>query len=292
MQNERKIPQKIHDMSPAHIEEMERRMRPGQMSVAGFLGEREKLKDIVNADISFLKELGITHQQIAHKLEALVGKAGTAWIRMYFEKGNTANLKSEKDGLRLENGRFLVKRVYYPGCQECPWDDDQMNRDHYDITNTHANESINFSGLLPHLIADHHFFEGVGTRYRLDPAVAHRVLELKPGVDYTPRYKQSSTWDLKGSGSLESKTFDPSELYGGYQDVFKKSTEKQVLAPGITAYVDGNRMVIIAQRDHTFKNAVRLAGIPLLILSKTDEYRLSRGLYQLEKNTHDYIEPD
>jgi len=47
------------------------------------------------------------------------------------------------------------------------------------ITNPRRRKWIVFSGLLPHLIEAHHFFEGYGTPYRLDPALAVRVLELR-----------------------------------------------------------------------------------------------------------------
>ncbi len=50
----------------------------------------------------------------------------------------------------------------------------------YLITNPRRMEWIAFSGLLPHLIEAHHFFEGLGTPYRLDPELAVRLLELGP----------------------------------------------------------------------------------------------------------------
>lgn len=42
-----------------------------------------------------------------------------------------------------------------------------------------------FPGLIVHLVRDHHFFEGKGTPYRLEPTTAARVLELPIDAERT-----------------------------------------------------------------------------------------------------------
>ena len=42
------------------IEELERRMRPGAWSHEGFLGEAERLEEVLQEDRETLKELGLT----------------------------------------------------------------------------------------------------------------------------------------------------------------------------------------------------------------------------------------
>jgi hypothetical protein len=102
----------------------------------------------------------------------------------------------ELDGFRLilEGARprllpsgFGFAHLSYFGYQYCPFRDPAsepcgLTDCDFLIANPRRGEWIVFSGLLPHLIAAHHFSEGRGTAYRLDPEMAVRVLELGASV--------------------------------------------------------------------------------------------------------------
>ncbi|HEX4418891.1 MAG TPA: hypothetical protein VH165_13360 [Kofleriaceae bacterium] len=48
------------------------------------------------------------------------------------------------------------------------------------IVHRETRETLRGSGLLVHLIRDHHFFEGKASPFRIDPERAVRVLGLEP----------------------------------------------------------------------------------------------------------------
>ena len=66
------------------------------------------------------------------------------------------------------------------GLQQCPWCGyvSQICGSDYTVENTNLKEKISFPGLILHLIREHHFFEGKGTRYRVDPEDVVRILEV------------------------------------------------------------------------------------------------------------------
>lgn len=53
------------------VDELERRMRPGAWSVDGFLGDRERLEDVLAADQRTLESLGLTRAEIVEPLQVL-----------------------------------------------------------------------------------------------------------------------------------------------------------------------------------------------------------------------------
>ena len=48
---------------------LEESMKPGGLSMGGFLGEYEKLDEVLSADDETIKKLSLTHEQIASRLE-------------------------------------------------------------------------------------------------------------------------------------------------------------------------------------------------------------------------------
>ena len=54
------------------VAELERRMRPGAWSGAGFLGERERLDEVLARDERTLTELGVTCNELAEGLSLLI----------------------------------------------------------------------------------------------------------------------------------------------------------------------------------------------------------------------------
>lgn len=152
----------IDTLTEAEIAKIEARLRPGRSSDVGFLGPHESLKEVIYKDATTLKRLGVTHEQIAHKLKFL-GEAATV------------------SGLSSLDG-FNIELLSANGCQDDPFQEKRvwhpLSSEEYWITNSDG-EILYFPGLIITLIRDYQFFEGKETPYRVDPETAVKVLKLK-----------------------------------------------------------------------------------------------------------------
>jgi len=90
------------------------------------------------------------------------------------------NLSDTESGFIAGNLQIFVNQ--YRGMQECPWGCgiDPLSSYDFLILNRNRAASITGPGLIVHLIRDHHFFEGEGSPYRVDPQKLAAVLELIP----------------------------------------------------------------------------------------------------------------
>lgn len=157
---------------------IESSMRPGQLSMGGFLGVDESLTEILKMDDETVKRLGLTHEQIASRIEYFLKLAEE--IEFFDPK---ELIIKQREG-RLVDGKYLVGRNTWRGGQSCPWEDTKlfMPYGHIDcfVKNKELGEQLNFPGGIVHLIREHHFYEGRGSPYRVDPERAVRILEIKP----------------------------------------------------------------------------------------------------------------
>jgi hypothetical protein len=157
------------------IEELETRMRPGQLSQTGFLGPKERLSDVLSSDAKTLQELGLTYEQLATALEELIEKADE-------RRGRPVNYK----------GKFIVQVEAYTGFQICPFTPDphsgQCTADggvrfgslDWKVRNLVTGKEMRGPGLIVHLVRAHHFFEGFESPHRVDPRQLASLLELGP----------------------------------------------------------------------------------------------------------------
>jgi len=196
----------VHDLTANEVRLVELRMRPGAVSQAGFLDPTESLVAVTRSDDTTLRALGVTHSQVASRIQRLIGKAkatverqvklqepGTAEIRRiiaaYNMLGEDPRSDSEKRGPGIRVDEFEVWSHLYNGWQGCPFflDGDvgrlstadtcgDSDRD-WIVRNTVLNDEIFFSELIIHLLRHHQFCEG-HTEYRLDPARTVRVLRI------------------------------------------------------------------------------------------------------------------
>lgn len=161
-------------LTETQVPELEERMRPGQSSIDGFLGHDESLVNVLVADRATLAAFGISHIEIAQLLDHVV-----SGVIYYYQ-------------VEVGDRRFGVTSESYNGHQECPykrfvkktdssqccehacrlnWSIDVYHRGSHDYTviDLQTGDTLEFGGLLVHLIREHQFFEGKGTRYRLSP---------------------------------------------------------------------------------------------------------------------------
>lgn len=185
------------------IRELEKRMRPGAYSLKGFLGKEESLESVIAQDSQTLEMLGITHEQIADELDEVLQCAEDQRDELFRDnfpeyrrregEGRIPNLyypdpipRSTLDNLPstdvgyLVGSRLQVFVVQYRGMQQCPWECeiDQRNSRDFLVLNRQLGEFVTAPGLIVHLIRKHHFFEGLQSPYRVDPAALARVLGL------------------------------------------------------------------------------------------------------------------
>lgn len=169
-------------------EMLEKEMRPNPEFTHGFLGVDERLEEVIARDRVLLQGLGVTYESIADAIEQLFA--------------------TDDESV---NGHYLFRRQFIHS-PLCPWRDFctvslfdlspkvteilLLNPAKYDETLGAYAECGNrfplekypefvgndlfmvFSDLHPHLIREHHFFEGEGTPYRVDPRRAVRYLGI------------------------------------------------------------------------------------------------------------------
>ncbi|MBA4190206.1 MAG: hypothetical protein C0467_19650, partial [Planctomycetaceae bacterium] len=134
--NETKAIRNLKKINGIAIADLEKSMRPGGLSDAGFLGKDERLLDVMAADNEFVLKAGLTHQQIALQLrifEELVREVDSV------EKPITGLTVVTKP-FTYRGSNFQVKKVIYKGSQESPFQDDTSGSVDYFLTNLGTGE--------------------------------------------------------------------------------------------------------------------------------------------------------
>jgi len=135
-------------------QKLEQILRSPAFSAAGFMGtDTRGLAEIIDSDLAEVTRLGYTPQQIAERMEQIT---------------NTA-----KDGLGNwiaidDSHRAMIMEV--KGRIPCPW----PHAGNYakrvtTIENMKTGRKVHWSDLNIHLIAEHNFFEGRGSSFRVEP---------------------------------------------------------------------------------------------------------------------------
>lgn len=202
-------------LSEKEFDEIEQRMYPGKYSGVGFLQEGERLRDVINADDLYLKSVGITYEQIADRLETIVGKYSRTIELEHKDDAVIGDVSKimllfGKEKKRTVENRYLISDVSYMGAQECPFQNKKLDNRYHgyaygsrDLTvyDTVTEREIVFNTLLPHMIRCHKFFESPKSSHRLEPRDVIEILEIKPDVCYKPMYKYYHQWSSEFSSS-------------------------------------------------------------------------------------------
>jgi len=145
------------------FDKIQENMRAGSITGPGFLGHDERnLVDIISDDQAKVKELGLTNEIIANKLEMFM-KQG--------ERGFGSPVKVDD--------RFVVIVEESRGYIPCPFRHGHLSKKaNINVRNIARKEEVDYSPISIHLIREHGFYQGKGSPYRLDPAKVARILEL------------------------------------------------------------------------------------------------------------------
>jgi hypothetical protein len=161
--NDTALIRKLTEINGISIAALEKIMRPGASSSAGFLGKDEKLLDVLAADNDLvLKELGSTHQELARHLHALGAL------------GETSDGKAAQ--FTYQGHKFKVKVIAYRGHMASPFKDGTKTNKNAFVENLDNGKKLEMSLLVPDMIERYGFYEGKGTSYRVDPRQAVAVL--------------------------------------------------------------------------------------------------------------------
>jgi hypothetical protein len=136
-------------------------MAPGVFSQGGFLGTDDRpLSEVVDSDRSTLAQLGVSPRAIADGLLAILELAVAA------SGAPVAAVGGQTATLREAMGRI-----------PSPYGDGVFPKGEVEVTRPDGT-TWRFTPLSIHLIREHGFFQGKGSRYRLEPAQAMRDLDL------------------------------------------------------------------------------------------------------------------
>jgi hypothetical protein len=153
------------------LDTVQGRMQPGELTLHGFLGtDHRKLADILEADDRAVRNLKLTHRQIADRLDQLA------------EKGQDLMERP----VTVED-RYEVCVRDDRGVLPSPWGDGRFNKADVHLHDRESGRELRWNALTAHLIRAHGFYGGRGSDYRIDPAAAAEVLKLQPAGDEAAR---------------------------------------------------------------------------------------------------------
>ena len=144
-----------------HIQRLEEVLRSSKLVFGGFMGsDTRSVLDIIDSDLAELSKLGITTECIAAKMQEItdIAKDGL---------GNWVKIDENRQAMTEEAKGVLV----------CPWP--HPGKFAKRVTTVKLNDSgqtIRWSDLNIHLIAEHSFFEGRGSVFRIEPEKLIKVI--------------------------------------------------------------------------------------------------------------------
>ncbi len=127
---------------------------PSQFSSEGFLGtDVREPEEIIKEDLMALQQLGATKEKIAAALRDVYVKAERAL-------GNSVNISEKVTAVHQEaRGRIPSP---FPG-------DGEFQKGQVVLSDARSGHSLLITPLSIHLIEKHGFFQGKGSKYRIEP---------------------------------------------------------------------------------------------------------------------------
>jgi hypothetical protein len=136
---------------PPDLVKAQGNMAPGVITADGFLGsDKRPLVDIIEADEEKMRTLGLDFQEVSEKMDRLL-KEGRRWL------------------VRTDEAR---------GFLPCPFEDGVFRKVTATVVHRATGQKLVYSDLSLHLLDKHHFLQGYGAAFRIEPAAVGKVLEL------------------------------------------------------------------------------------------------------------------
>ena len=139
---------------PPHTQRLEEILRSSKLVYGSFMGsDTRSASDIINADLAEISRLGVTSQHIAARMQEITDTAQTGL-------GNWVEID--------KNHRAIIEEA--KGIMVCPWPHPgKFAKRITTVELTESGQSIRWADLNIHLIAEHSFFEGRGSAFRIEP---------------------------------------------------------------------------------------------------------------------------
>lgn len=146
-------------MTPA-MKKAQENMQAGVIIAEGFLGDEKKsIKDMIVRDGAEMSRAGLSFGDVSERLT------------YFIEKGR----KGLGEPVTVDN-KWLVLVVDPRGHLPCPFEDGLFRKISVEIELKSSGEKLLVTDLSIHLLKEHHFIEGRGSRFRLEPELVKRVL--------------------------------------------------------------------------------------------------------------------
>jgi hypothetical protein len=160
------------------IAALEKDMRPGGLSSAGFLGNDEKLLDVLAADNEFVVDrMGMSHQELARNLYAMEKAFGKLGGSINTDKA----VRCTYNGRRYEIWMSVTRDSR--GGQPSPFKDGTATNAMVKVHNVDNGQKLEYSALVSGMVERYGFYEGKGTSFRVEPKQVIEVFDfLKPGA--------------------------------------------------------------------------------------------------------------
>lgn len=160
--NETALLGKLTHINGRSIADLEKDMRPGELSTKGFLGPKESLLEILAADNEYvLGELKRTHQELAQHL-FILGKIA----------------EKEKGEIIYHGRAFKLTLTAFRGFANSPFEDGTKTNQEVEVRNVATGKTLRCSMLVPVMMERYGFYEGKGTPYRVEPSKIIEVLDF------------------------------------------------------------------------------------------------------------------
>jgi hypothetical protein len=137
----------------------------GVLTADGFLGrDTRALLRIIRDDTAEFAALGLDWNQVADKLDDLLHRG------------------SEGLGEPITVDGYLVRVAETRGMFPCPWEDGLFRKRSATVQRLEGRSPVGpellYSDLSVHLLREHHFLQGKGSVFRLEPSLLRDVLGL------------------------------------------------------------------------------------------------------------------
>ena len=147
-------------MSP-NMRKAQENMAPGVITADGFLGDDKRpVQEIITEDEEHMRYHGLDFDETVQILKDLMeeGRNGLG------------------EPITIED-KWLVQTTEARGHLACPFEDGIHRKITTVIKNLKNNSTVMVSALSLHLMQKHHFLEGKGSPFRLEPDTLVKVLE-------------------------------------------------------------------------------------------------------------------
>ncbi len=146
-------------MSPQYIK-AQANMQPGVITSSGFLGEDERpISDIIEHDEETMRKLGLDFEETAAAMRRLLAEG----------------LKGLGEPTTVD-GVWRVQVNDARGFLACPFEDGIFRKTNVAVERVSTGKLLLYSDLSLHLFEKHHFLQGRGSPFRIEPEVLKEVI--------------------------------------------------------------------------------------------------------------------